>query len=122
MADETQLAQDGESADDAKHSILLLGPDCTIREATKLKQQLLAHLELSEPLFIDGSTVEKADTAGVQLLVAFSLDCMERGIRFGWPGRSTPLNNAIDALGVAPLLECPGEVALPPAARPKGSN
>lgn len=98
-------------------SVLQLGSDCTIREATTLRQQLLALLEAPEPLFIDGSTVERADTAGVQLLVAFALDCMERGIAFGWPGRSAALEHAIRTLGVAPLLECPGEVTLPPAAQ-----
>jgi len=98
------------------HSVLLLASDCTIREADQLKAQLLEHLDAPEPLFVDGSAVQKADTAGVQLLVAFALDCMERGIAFGWPGRSRALESAIDTLGVAPLLECPGQVAVPPPA------
>jgi anti-anti-sigma regulatory factor len=105
-----------EDTGNAVHSVLLLAPDCTIREADQLKQQLLEHLDAPEPLFVDGSAVEKADTAGVQLLVAFALDCMERGISFGWPGRSRALESAIATLGVAPLLECPGQVAVPPPA------
>lgn len=103
------------NASDTEHSVLVLGRECTIRHAVDLKNQLMQHLDKPEPLFIDGSGVEKADTAGVQLLVAFSLDCMERGIGFGWPGRSKVLENAISSLGVTPLLECPGQVPLPPA-------
>jgi anti-anti-sigma regulatory factor len=116
MAQEQQDNRVGGSNPGSGHSVLLLGADCTIREAATLKQQLLQHLDRAEPLFVDGSCVEKADAAGVQLLVAFALDCMERGIAFGWPGRSAALEHAIKALGVAALLECPGEVALPPAA------
>ena len=117
MTEPTTGDSGGEEHAGSDASVLLIGPDCTIREAGDLKQRLLQHLESPAPLFVDGSTVEKADTAGVQLLVAFSLDCMERGIAFGWPGRSAALNHAIKVLGVAPLLECPGQVALPPPAR-----
>lgn len=115
MTDEQLDDGTGGNGSDTAQSVLILGAECTIREAVNLKEQLIRHLNRPEPLFVDGSGVEKADTAGVQLLVAFSLDCMERGIAFGWPGRSQVLNNAINTLGVSALLECPGEVALPPA-------
>ena len=91
-----------------------LGETCTIREAVELKKQLLAHLECPAPLLLDGSAVERADSAGVQLIVAFSLDCMERGIQYGWAGRSAALNRAIDLLGVGPLVESPGQASYTP--------
>ena len=116
MAEEKSDEQVGDGAVNRKHSIFVLGADCTIRESVDLKRELLAHLERKAPLFIDGSAVERVDTTGVQLLVAFSLDCMERGVAFGWPGRSEALKRAIELLGVGPLLECPGQVDLPPVA------
>lgn len=91
-----------------------LGETCTLREAVELKQQLLTHLEAPAPLFIDASAVERVDSASVQLLVAFSLDCMERGIEYGWAARSAALNRAIDLLGVGPLVESPGTAKYTP--------
>jgi hypothetical protein len=51
--------------------------------------------------------VQQVDTAGVQLVVAFALDCLERGIHYVWTGRSAPLEEAIATLGVGALLESP---------------
>jgi anti-anti-sigma regulatory factor len=57
---------------------------------------------------LDGSAVEQIDTAGVQLVVAFALDCLERSIHYAWTGRSPALEEAIRTLGVGALLESPG--------------
>lgn len=121
MAEENETASNEGEADRGAHSVLRLDADCTIREAKALKQQLLGHLESPAPLFIDGSAVERADTAGVQLMVAFSLDCLERGISFSWPFRSAPLKRAIEMLGVGALLECPGAVIVPADLTPVAS-
>jgi anti-anti-sigma regulatory factor len=67
-------------------------------------------LELAErpgPYEIDGAAVEQVDTAGVQLVVAFALDCLERNVQYAWKGRSAALEEAIRVLGVGALLECP---------------
>ena len=114
MTEEQTESETKMNADAGDFSITHLGADCTIREAADLKNQLLNLLEAPQPLFVDGSAVERVDTAGVQLLIAFSLDCMERGISYGWPGRSPALARAIEMLGVGSLLECPGDVAMPP--------
>jgi len=52
--------------------------------------------------------VREIDTAGVQLVVAFALDCLERGIAYSWKSRSPALDEAVRVLGVAALLESPG--------------
>ena len=52
--------------------------------------------------------MQHVDTAGVQLVVAFALDCLERGISYAWKGRSPVLDEAIRVLGVGALLESPG--------------
>ena len=87
---------------------LVLGASCTIHEAQALRAQLLAQAELPGPYEIDGSAVQHVDTAGVQLVVAFALDCLERNIAYAWKGRSAALEDAIRVLGVGALLESPG--------------
>ncbi len=84
-----------------------LGASCTIQEAVALRSYLLAQAAQSGPLEIDGASVQVIDTAGVQLVVAFALDCLEKGVAYKWLSRSETLEKAIDLLGVGALLEYP---------------
>ena len=85
-----------------------LGVACTIHEAQALRAHLLEQAALPGPHEIDGSDVQHVDTAGVQLVLAFALDCLERGVPYRWKGRSPALEEAIRVLGVGALLESPG--------------
>ena len=87
---------------------VVLGVSCTIHEASQLRTQLLEQATHPGPYEIDGSSVQQIDTAGLQLVVAFALDCLERNIRYVWTGRSPVLDEAIRVLGVGALLESPG--------------
>lgn len=87
---------------------VVLGASCTIHEAAALRSQLIAHLATPGPYEIEGGVVESVDTAGVQLIVAFALDCLEKGVHYTWLSRSPPLEEAIRTLGVGALLESPG--------------
>jgi phospholipid transport system transporter-binding protein len=86
---------------------VVLGTSCTIQEAAAVRAHLLAQAAQPGPYEIDGASVEHVDTAGVQLIVAFALDCLEKGVAYKWIGRSTTLEKAIALLGVSPLLEYP---------------
>jgi anti-anti-sigma regulatory factor len=86
---------------------VVLGNSCTIQEASAVRAHLLAQAALPGPYEIDGGSVELVDTAGVQLIVAFALDCLEKGVAYKWIGRSLTLEKAIELLGVSPLLEYP---------------
>jgi len=86
---------------------VVLGTSCTIQEAEAVRAHLLSQAALPGPYEIDGGSVELVDTAGVQLIVAFALDCLEKGIAYKWSGRSATLEKAIDLLGVGALLEYP---------------
>ena len=86
---------------------VVLGTSCTIQEAEAVRAHLLAQAAQPGPYEIDGASVEHVDTAGVQLIVAFALDCLEKGVAYKWIGRSPTLEKAIDLLGVSPLLEYP---------------
>ncbi|HYJ39992.1 MAG TPA: STAS domain-containing protein [Steroidobacteraceae bacterium] len=86
---------------------VVLGTACTIQEAAAVRAHMLAQAALPGPYEIDGGSVEMVDTAGVQLVVAFALDCLEKGVPYKWSGRSATLEKAIELLGVGPLLEYP---------------
>lgn len=90
-----------------------LGASCTLHEVAALRGVCLAALEAKEPPVIDGSRVERVDTAGLQVLVGFTIDCMERSINFSWAGRSDALQQGIRLLGIEALLESPGVAAVP---------
>jgi len=91
----------------ARAGRVVLGTSCTIQEAGAVRAHLMAQAALPGPYEIDGASVELIDTAGVQLLVAFALDCLEKGVAYKWTGRSATLEKAIQLLGVSPLLEYP---------------
>jgi ABC-type transporter Mla MlaB component len=86
---------------------VVLPASCTIKEARILQAHLLEQLELPGPCEIDGGDVQQVDTAGVQLVLAFALDCLERNLQYVWKSRSAPLEEAIRVLGVGALLEYP---------------
>jgi anti-anti-sigma regulatory factor len=87
---------------------VVLGASCTIHEAQSLRAHMLEQANHPGPYEIDGGAVSQIDTAGLQLVVAFALDCLERNIAYTWTSRSPALEEAIRVLGVAALLESPG--------------
>jgi phospholipid transport system transporter-binding protein len=93
---------------------VVLGASCTIHEASALRAHLIDQASNPGPYEIDGSAVQQIDTAGVQLVVAFALDCLERSIHYVWTGRSPALEEAIRTLGVGALLESPGAASYSP--------
>lgn len=80
---------------------------CTIHGARALQAHLLEQLQLPGPCEIDGGGVQQVDTAGVQLVLAFALDCLERSLQYTWKARSPALEEAIRVLNVGALLEYP---------------
>lgn len=99
-----------ESRIEQECNIVRFGADCTRHRADELRTLLGEQLSRGLPMLLDASAIEEIDTAGVQLLVALSIDCMERGIPFHWKGRSASTERAVGRLGVAPLLESPGGI------------
>jgi phospholipid transport system transporter-binding protein len=86
---------------------VVLPATCTIHEARALQAHLLEQLDRPGPCEIDGGAVQQVDTAGVQLVLAFALDCLERNLPYIWKSRSPALEEAIRVLGVGALLEYP---------------
>ncbi|MGC1460503.1 MAG: STAS domain-containing protein [Steroidobacteraceae bacterium] len=72
----------------------------SVRECAALKQQLLALVESAEAVLIDVTDVELIDTAGLQLLFAFSRERIVKGLNTTWQGDSSTFRNAATALGL----------------------
>jgi phospholipid transport system transporter-binding protein len=83
---------------------MALGPSLTIEEALGLKQQLGGILSAGGPVHLDGAGVRSADTAGMQLLVAFSREARMRHVDIIWRGASEVLLQSAAGLGLSALL------------------
>lgn len=87
-----------------------LGEVVDITMAASLKETLFDALAAEEPVVIDGSAVERADAAGIQLLVAFARAAA------GGPGWQWTAEGPSAALeGAAARLGLDGELAGPTA-------
>jgi anti-anti-sigma regulatory factor len=93
--------------------VIDLGASCTLADVAGLRSACLAALDGKAEPVIDGSRVARVDTAGLQVLVGFTIDCMERSTNFRWTGRSPELTRGIRLLGVDALLDSPGAAASP---------
>ena len=92
---------------------LALAPLCTLREAVAMKGQLLERLDQAGDVEIDAGRVEKIDTAGLQLLVAFSRQLRESHRTLAWKAVAPELTRAAAQLGLADTLGLPATEGAP---------
>ena len=85
---------------------LVLPADCRIAAQIALKQALMDVLDACE-IVLDGSAVERTDTAALQLLTLFQREVKARGSTLSWCGTSDALNEAAGLLGLTQILELP---------------
>ncbi len=90
---------------------LTLEAGCTLRDAIDMQFLLLAADCSSKKVIVDGSQVERIDTAGVQLLVAFAQAQAKAGKTLQWSGASELLVRSCRRLGVDGLLGFPAAPA-----------
>jgi anti-anti-sigma regulatory factor len=83
---------------------IALGPSLTIQEALHLKQELGGILSAGGTVHVDGAGVRSADTAGIQLLAAFSREAKMRNVEIIWRGASEVLLQSAARLGLSALL------------------
>lgn len=84
--------------------LMALGPSLTIQDALGLKQQLDGILSAGGAVHLDGAAVRSADTAGIQLLAAFSREAKMRNVEIIWRGASEALLQSAASLGLSALL------------------
>lgn len=98
-------------AADARRAGLRLEPSCTLRDALDMQFQLLATDFGDSDVLLDGSAVERIDTAGLQMLVAFAKHHAASGKRMQWTAASQELQRGSRLLG---LDEALGLIPSPP--------
>jgi anti-anti-sigma regulatory factor len=86
---------------------LVLDPGCTLRDSTELQFLLLTTDCSRREVVIDGSKVERIDTAGLQLLVAFAQLQKSAGRVLRWCGSSDVLILGSRTLGLDAVLGLP---------------
>jgi phospholipid transport system transporter-binding protein len=94
----------------AEAVILPLAAECTAAEADSLKTALVELLDEPRPVTLEVGSLQRIDTAGLQLLAAFVRDRRTAGRPVGWRGRAAALDAAAGLLGLRTLLELPAEV------------
>lgn len=99
------------AASEAAAPTIALASHCTVKDAADLRMQLLQLLEEPVSVVIDAASVERVDTAVMQLLCAFVRDRAERNLGVDWRGAPAALRDAAQLLGVAPMLALSAEAA-----------
>lgn len=98
----------GESiAQRAQSDVLTLGVNCTVRDCSLLKSELLDLLAHREPVTIDVGGVERIDTAAMQVLCAFVRDRHAAGGAVRWAGHAPSFVAAVRLLGLQKVLSVP---------------
>lgn len=86
---------------------LKLEASCTLRDTIDMQFQLLAVDFGDSDVVVDGSAVERIDTAGLQLLVSFARHQAGRGKSICWKAVSPELMRGSQLLGVERMLGLP---------------
>ena len=92
------------TAAEATAAVLALPSSCTVKDAADLKDLLCSHLDSPDCVVLDVASVERIDTAALQLLCAFVRDRQARGCMVQWQGNSPALHEASDLLAVRGVL------------------
>ena len=85
-------------------TIIVCEPNIDISDAEKLLEDLRATISAASEIEIDGSKVERIDTAALQLFVSFYLGCQQQGLNVTWVGVSAPMHKAAENLGLEQVL------------------
>ena len=78
---------------------IILNSDFRISNVENIKNELISIVD-RPAIVIDGSGIEKIDSTGVQLLVAFIAALKNAGSTYQWKGRSAELESALSILGL----------------------
>lgn len=91
-----------------RSQVVVLGSSMMIADVAALFEKFTGCLEKQRPLTLDGSKVEKIDTAGLQLLTLLALEGPGRGVEIRWRKPSPVLLEAatkVDLAGHIGLVE-----------------
>ena len=89
--------------------VVSLFSNSTVKDAAALKDTLLQVVDEPGAVAIDAKSVERIDTAVIQVLCAFVRDRAARNLAVNWRGTPQPLLDAARLLGVGTLLALPSQ-------------
>ena len=89
--------------------VVSLFSNSTVKDAAALKDTLLQVVDEPGAVAIDAKSVERIDTAVIQVLCAFVRDRAARNLAVTWRGTPQPLLDAARLLGVGTLLALPSQ-------------
>jgi ABC-type transporter Mla MlaB component len=89
--------------------VVSLFSNSTVKDAAALKGTLLQVVDVPGAVAIDAKSVERIDTAVIQVLCAFIRDRAARNLAVTWRGTPQPLLDAARLLGVGTLLALPSQ-------------
>ena len=81
-----------------------LPDNITIAQAEALHEHLETFLQSNDDILIDGQAVARADTAGLQTLLAFCNALHARDVKVSWKAPSESLRLAAKQLGLSDIL------------------
>ena len=84
---------------------IILAPQLDVANSVQLKNELGNAFRRKPPFELDGSSVERVDTAGLQVLTAFKAESRNRDIDLSWAGASDALRKSAELLGLSSELE-----------------
>jgi anti-anti-sigma regulatory factor len=93
--------------------VLQLPAHCTLAQAAALRVSLLDVVAAGGDVELDASGVETADTAGMQLLLAFKTQLQQQGHCIRWLHVGVPLQTVAEQLGLLDLLGLAGQGSAP---------
>lgn len=86
---------------------LALAAECTISDAASLKARLAGLLDEPLPVTLDISTLQRIDSAALQVITAFVRERAGHGRLVEWQGSAPVLVTAAQLLGLTTLLGLP---------------
>jgi phospholipid transport system transporter-binding protein len=95
------------SPDPAPDAVIHLGAHLTIREAVALRAELLERVDLVDAVGLDASGVQKVDTAGLQVLLAFTRQRRRADVATVWTGCSDSVRRGAASLDLVQALGLP---------------
>lgn len=85
-------------------TLITLGSTLDVRYATDFKKRMSNCLRRKPPFELDGGQVDRVDTAGLQVLLAFFQEAQNRGIEITWSESSDSLKAAARWAGLQDKL------------------
>ncbi len=93
--------------DSTQAPLHVLNASCTMRDSIALKSALLDLLADRRPVTIDARSVERIDTAALQVLCAFVRDRKAAGGAVLWAGGTENFCEAVRLLGLRKIIDVP---------------